>query len=71
MQYIENVPSEILVFNSSTEIDIGVSRVVIVIDNVLANVNEMLLLKVNVTSYVDDDGDGDGVNEQGTPMYMV
>jgi hypothetical protein len=57
------------VFNSSTEIDIGVSRVVIVIDNVLANVNEMLLLKVNVTSYVD--GDGDGVNEQGTPMYMV
>ena len=56
-------------FNSSTEIDIGVSRVVIVIDNVLANVNEMLLLKVNVTSYVD--GDGDGVNEQGTPMYMV
>jgi hypothetical protein len=57
------------VFNSSTEIDIGVSRVVIVIDNVLAKVNEMLLLKVNVTSYVD--GDGDGVNEQGTPMYMV
>ena len=56
-------------FKSSTEIDIGVSRVVTVIDNVLAKVNEMLLLKVKVTSYVE--GDGDGVNEQGTPMYMV
>jgi hypothetical protein len=57
------------VFKRETEIDIGVSRVVIVIDNVLVNMKEMLLLKVKVTLYMD--GDGDGVNEQGTPMYMV
>ena len=56
-------------FKSSTEIDIGVSRFMIVIDNVLANAKEMLLLKVKSTLYAN--GDGDGVNEQGTPMYMV